>query len=349
MIHGNYPSFEAGLNITLPVRNRAAEANNATAQLNEREQEVQYRQKQNTILLNVRQALITLEQDRAAIAAAQEARVYAQQSYDDSVKKLQLGSTNAFTVVQKEQLLTAAEGVELRDRVNLIEAELTFNQAMGRTLEVHNITLADAPERAHPARPNIPGTPDPEQRRLGIQIAKTQWRATKSAGLEASGSPGPRENCRTPSASGKRKRWSLRSRNRPIVLPISPPSQAIPSGDFTPKPISPIGMPSAILGFPASLPTRAGFIRAMYRERLWTMRQFAGFGTRRGHQSPLPLSAVAGADGLSVAFDLPTLMGYDSDHPLAEGEVGKCGVAISSLADMEALFDRFRWRMSPPR
>jgi outer membrane protein len=161
MIEGKYPTFEAGFNITLPIRNRAAEANNATAQLNQREQEVQYRQEQSTILLNVRQALITLEQDRAAIAAAQEARIYAQQSYNDSVKQLQLGSTNAFTVVQKEQLLTAAEGVELRDRVNLIEAELTFNQAMGRTLEVHNITLADAQSGHILHAPNIPGTPDP--------------------------------------------------------------------------------------------------------------------------------------------------------------------------------------------
>jgi outer membrane protein len=160
MIDGNYPSFEAGFNITLPIRNRAAEASNATAQLNQREQEVQYREEQSTILLNVRQALITLEQDRAAIAAAQEARIYAQQSYDDSVKQLQLGSTNAFTVVQKEQLLTAAEGVELRDRVNLIEAELTFNQAMGRTLEVHNITLADAQSGHILHAPNIPGTLD---------------------------------------------------------------------------------------------------------------------------------------------------------------------------------------------
>jgi outer membrane protein TolC len=161
MINGNYPSFEVGINITLPIRNRAAEAGNATAQLNQRQQEVEYREEQNTILLNVRQALITLEQDRAAIAAAQEARIYAQQSYDDSVKQLQLGSTNAFTVVQKEQLLVAAEGVELRDRVNLIEAELTFNQAMGRTLEVHNITLADAKSGHILQAPNIPGTPDP--------------------------------------------------------------------------------------------------------------------------------------------------------------------------------------------
>jgi outer membrane protein len=160
MIHGTYPTFEAGFNLTLPIRNRAAEANNATAQLNQRQQEVEYRQTQSTIVLNVRQALITLEQDRAAISAAQEARVYAQQSYDDEVKKLQLGTSTAFTVVQKQQLLTAAQGVELRDRINLIEAELTFNQAMGRTLDAHNITLADAKSGHVLRQPNIPGSPD---------------------------------------------------------------------------------------------------------------------------------------------------------------------------------------------
>jgi outer membrane protein TolC len=160
MIRGRYPTLEAGLNLTLPIRNRAAQGNNATAQLNEREQEVQYLQTQNTIVLNVRQALITLVQDRAAITAAEEARVFAQQSYDDEVKKLQLGTSTAFTVIQKQQLLTAAEGTELRDRINLIEAELNFNQAMGRTLDVHNITVAGALRGTSNGVPNIPGTPD---------------------------------------------------------------------------------------------------------------------------------------------------------------------------------------------
>jgi outer membrane protein len=160
MIRGKYPTLEVGVNLTLPIRNRAAQANNATAQLNEREQEVQYLQTQNTIVLNVRQALITLVQDRAAITAAEEARVFAQQSYDDEVKKLQLGTSTAFTVIQKQQLLTAAEGTELRDRINLIEAELNFNQAMGRTLDVHNITVADALRGTPSSVPNIPGTPD---------------------------------------------------------------------------------------------------------------------------------------------------------------------------------------------
>jgi methylmalonyl-CoA mutase N-terminal domain/subunit len=78
----------------------------------------------------------------------------------------------------------------------------------------------------------------------------------------------------------------------------------------------------------------------MYRDRLWTMRQFAGFGSAEDTNRRFRYLLSQGQTGLSVAFDLPTLMGYDSDHPLAEGEVGKCGVAISSLADMEALFDQ---------
>ena len=84
----------------------------------------------------------------------------AQQSYDDEVKRLQLGSSTAFTVVQKQQLLTSAQGTELRDRINLIEAELNFEQAMGRTLEAHNISLADAMNGSVSTTPNIPGTPD---------------------------------------------------------------------------------------------------------------------------------------------------------------------------------------------
>jgi len=77
----------------------------------------------------------------------------------------------------------------------------------------------------------------------------------------------------------------------------------------------------------------------MYRSKLWTMRMFAGFGTAEQTNERFKKLLAAGQTGLSVAFDLPTLMGYDSDHPLSKGEVGKCGVAVSSLADMEVLFD----------
>jgi methylmalonyl-CoA mutase, N-terminal domain len=94
------------------------------------------------------------------------------------------------------------------------------------------------------------------------------------------------------------------------------------------------------LGQPGSPPYARGIHPAMYRNRLWTMRQFAGFGCAQDTNQRFRYLLSQGQAGLSVAFDLPTLMGYDSDHSLAEGEVGKCGVAISSLADMEALFDQ---------
>ncbi len=94
------------------------------------------------------------------------------------------------------------------------------------------------------------------------------------------------------------------------------------------------------LGYPGEPPYTRGIHSAMYRSRLWTMRQFAGFGAAEDTNKRFRYLLSQGQTGLSVAFDLPTLMGYDSDHALSEGEVGKCGVAISSLADMEVLFDQ---------
>ncbi|MGH7553579.1 MAG: acyl-CoA mutase large subunit family protein [Longimicrobiales bacterium] len=93
------------------------------------------------------------------------------------------------------------------------------------------------------------------------------------------------------------------------------------------------------LGVPGEFPFTRGPYTSMYRTRLWTMRQFAGFGTAEETNRRYKYLLDHGQTGLSVAFDFPTLMGYDSDHARSLGEVGKCGVAISSLADMETLFD----------
>src|ERR1700739_1640312 len=98
--------------------------------------------------------------------------------------------------------------------------------------------------------------------------------------------------------------------------------------------------PEQNLGYPGETPYTRGIHSTMYRTRLWTMRQFAGFGTAEDTNQRFRYLLAQGQTGLSTAFDLPTLMGYDSDHALSEGEVGKCGVAISSLADMEVLFDQ---------
>ncbi|MGC2016915.1 MAG: methylmalonyl-CoA mutase family protein [Candidatus Acidiferrales bacterium] len=98
--------------------------------------------------------------------------------------------------------------------------------------------------------------------------------------------------------------------------------------------------PETDLGYPGTPPYTRGIHSTMYRGKLWTMRQFAGFGTAEDTNARFRYLLSQGQTGLSVAFDLPTLMGYDADHALSEGEVGKCGVAISSLADMEVLFDK---------
>jgi len=105
---------------------------------------------------------------------------------------------------------------------------------------------------------------------------------------------------------------------------------------------TPLDVPPATsdaLGVPGQFPFTRGIHPTGYRGKLWTMRQFAGFGSPKETNERYKFLLEQGTSGLSVAFDFPTLMGYDSDHPRSEGEVGKCGVAISSLKDMEDLFD----------
>jgi methylmalonyl-CoA mutase, N-terminal domain len=97
--------------------------------------------------------------------------------------------------------------------------------------------------------------------------------------------------------------------------------------------------PDSALGYPGEFPYTRGIYPTMYRGRLWTMRQYAGFGTAVESNQRYRYLLSKGQAGLSVAFDLPTQIGLDSDHPLALGEVGKVGVAIDSLEDMETLFD----------
>lgn len=160
MFNAKYPTYTAGLTLGLPLRNRSAQADNARALLSERQLETQYQKDRNTVYINVHQSLILLEQDRSAVAAAQEATRLAQQTLTDEQKKYQLGSSTAYLVVQRARDLTQAQGVELRDRISLIEAQVEFDQAMGRTLQSNKITLADALKGKISTPPNIPGTPE---------------------------------------------------------------------------------------------------------------------------------------------------------------------------------------------
>ncbi len=119
--------------------------------------------------------------------------------------------------------------------------------------------------------------------------------------------------------------------------------------DSSGNPLDPLHTPAKTedgyledVGFPGEYPFTRGIHPSMYRSRLWTMRQYAGFGTAEETNRRFHALLDRGQTGLSVAFDLPTQMGYDSDHALAEGEVGRSGVAIGSLEDMERLFDGIR-------
>jgi len=125
------------------------------------------------------------------------------------------------------------------------------------------------------------------------------------------------------------------------------PERKTPFTTISGRPIAPLHRPEDTggldyhrdLGDPGRFPFTRGIHETMYRGKLWTMRQFAGFGTPRETNARFKYLLEHGSHGLSVAFDLPTLMGRDPDHPLSLGEVGKCGVAVSSLQDMETLFD----------
>jgi outer membrane protein TolC len=142
------------------VRNRSAQASNGIAQLNQRQQETNYQLQKNAIYLAVRNALIAVAQDRSAMVAASKARDLAQQTFDDEQKKYQLGSSTSYNVVLRSRDLTLAETTELQDQINLVEATIELDLALGRTLEVHNITITDAKDAKVTAAPNIPGTPN---------------------------------------------------------------------------------------------------------------------------------------------------------------------------------------------
>jgi methylmalonyl-CoA mutase N-terminal domain/subunit len=135
------------------------------------------------------------------------------------------------------------------------------------------------------------------------------------------------------------RRW----REKAATLPLRTDSDFTSVSGRSVEPVyTALDLPADLLaasGLPGEYPYTRGIHPTMYRGKLWTMRQFAGFGTAEDTNARYKFLLERGQTGLSVAFDFPTLMGYDSDHPRSEGEVGKCGVAISSLADMETLFE----------
>src|SRR5213594_2959221 len=145
-------------------------------------------------------------------------------------------------------------------------------------------------------------------------------------------------------AETNKQRWE-----RDVLAPAlrKSPERSIPFTTISGRPVDRVYTPDDLqdfdpardLGEPGAFPYTRGIHPTGYRGKLWTMRQFAGYGTPEETNRRFKDLLSAGGHGLSVAFDLPTLMGRDPDHELSLGEVGKCGGSIVSLADMERLFD----------
>lgn len=157
VFRNKFPTYAVGLNFTLPIRNRAAQADSARALLLDRSAQVQYLQLQNTVAVNVRNAQIALQQDRAQVDAAIKAGELAKQTLEAEQKKYQLGASTSYNVILRSRDLTTAQGNELRARINLVEAFINYDQALGRTLASNRITVADASHGNIFHTPNIPG------------------------------------------------------------------------------------------------------------------------------------------------------------------------------------------------
>jgi outer membrane protein len=155
----SFPTYAAGVNLTMALRNRSAQADSARAQLTRRQDETRYQQLKNNILVDVRNALIALQQDQARVEAVTKARELAQQTLDAEQKKYQLGASTVFFVIQAQRDLTAAQGNEIRAKIDLQEAQVAYYKALGRTLDVNHITVADAKGGHVYSPPLIPGAP----------------------------------------------------------------------------------------------------------------------------------------------------------------------------------------------
>ncbi len=146
------------MNLQLPLRNRAAQATNQRAVLLQRQLEAQMQQLKNAALLDVRNTYIPLTQDRAQVQAASKARELQQQTFDAEQKKYQLGASTVYNVILTQRDLINAQGTELRALANLVEAKANYERAVGRTLEVNRVTIADAKHGQIERDTLIPGT-----------------------------------------------------------------------------------------------------------------------------------------------------------------------------------------------
>jgi outer membrane protein TolC len=158
VFHSRFPDFLMQLTLDLPLRNRAAQSDNVHALLFQRQLQAQMQQLRNAALLDVRNSYIALTQDRAQVEAAVKARELQQQTTDAEQKKYRLGASTVYNVILKQRDLIVAQGTELRALANLEEAKANYERALGRTLEVNHVTIADAAFGEVQRETLIPGT-----------------------------------------------------------------------------------------------------------------------------------------------------------------------------------------------
>jgi outer membrane protein len=158
IFHNRFPDYLAQLTLSLPLRNRSAQADSARAILAERQEETVLQQLKNAALLDVRNTYIALTQDRAQVDAASEARQLQQETFDAEQKKYRLGASTVYNVILTQRDLIAAQGTELRALANLEEAKANYERALGRTLDVNHVTIANAKTGQVERETLIPGT-----------------------------------------------------------------------------------------------------------------------------------------------------------------------------------------------
>jgi outer membrane protein len=158
IFHNQFPEYAAQLTLTLPLRNRSAQADNARALLVQRQLETQMQQLRNSALLDVRNTYIALTQDRAQVEAASKARELQQQTFEAEQKKYMLGASRVYDVILTQRDFITAQGNEIRALANLEEAKANYERAVGRTLEVNRVTIADAKTGEVERETLIPGT-----------------------------------------------------------------------------------------------------------------------------------------------------------------------------------------------
>src|SRR6266550_1584756 len=158
VFHNNFPDYQVSLNVQIPIRNRSAQADNQRAILFHHQLEAQLQLLKNSALLDVRNTYIALTQDRAQVDAASKARELQQQTFDAEQKKYQLGASTVYLVIQTQRDLINAQGTELRALANLAEAKANYERAVGRTLEVNRVSIADGKTGEVERETLIPGT-----------------------------------------------------------------------------------------------------------------------------------------------------------------------------------------------